>query len=252
MEIEKAKQAGGDAGGAEEAAKGGALTAAMKVILQKYKISVQRYWNATLVGPDVRKFLLSHGLIIAELAAKIAEVEGPAAAAKFSVRHLRVLKELTIVSHPTRTTEMLTPVQLNELDLACTNFGVAYRLSYDKILTVKGHIIEQHVSAFARRYGTCGAFGEYGIESLYPWDTRCRLITWTMRNPEARHKATMSLLRIKVMAPSTAATPKHKRVSKQAKNAATAAAAAAAAAAPGPVLGAGVATLLDIRRPARH
>ena len=249
VESEEAKQAGGDAGGAEGAAKGGVLTAAMKVILQKYKISVQRYWNATLVGPDVRKFLLSHGLIIAELAAKIAEVEGPAAAAKFSVRHLRVLKELTIVSHPTRTTEMLTPVQLSELDLACTNFGVAYRLSYDKILTVKGHIIEQHVSAFARRYGTCGAFGEYGIESLYPWDTRCRLITWTMRNPEARHKATMSLLRIKVMAPSTAATPKHKRVSKQAKNAATA---AAAAAAPGPVLGAGVATLLDIRRPARH
>jgi hypothetical protein len=40
----------------------------MKVILQKYKISVQRYWNATLVGPDVRKFLLSHGPIIAELA----------------------------------------------------------------------------------------------------------------------------------------------------------------------------------------
>ena len=51
------KQAGADAGGAEEAAKGDTLTAAMKVILQKYKISVQRYWNATLVGPDVRKFL---------------------------------------------------------------------------------------------------------------------------------------------------------------------------------------------------
>jgi hypothetical protein len=135
---------------------------------------------------------------------------------------------------------MLSPVQLNELDLACTNFGVAYctyRLSYDKILTVKGHIIEQHVSAFARRYETCGAFGEDGLESLHPWDTRCRLITRTMRNPEARHKATISHLQIKVMAPSTAAAPKHTRVSKQAKNAA---AAAAAAAAPGPVLGAWV------------
>jgi hypothetical protein len=94
---------------------------------------------------------LSHSSIIAELAAKIAEVEGPAAAAEFSVRHLRVLEELSILSHHTRTTEMLTPVQLNELDLACTNFGVAYRLSYDKIFTVKGHIIELHVSAFARR-----------------------------------------------------------------------------------------------------
>jgi hypothetical protein len=69
-----------------------------------------------------------------------------------------------------------------------------------------------------------------------------------MRNPEARHKATMSHLWIKVMAPSTAAAPKHTRVSKQAKNSA----AAAAAAAPGPVLGAGVATPLDIRSPARH
>ena len=109
MESEEAKQAGADAGGAEEAAKGGTLTAAMKAILQKYKISVQRYWNATFVGPDVRKFLLSHGPIIAELAAKIAEVEGPAAAAEFSVRHLRVWKELTIVSHHTRTTECSRP-----------------------------------------------------------------------------------------------------------------------------------------------
>jgi hypothetical protein len=216
VENEEAKQAGAEARGAEEAAKGGALTAAMKFILQKYKISVQRSWNATLVGPDVREFLLSYGPIIAELAAKIAKVEGPAAAAEFSVRHLRALKGLTNVSHHTRTTEMLTPVQLNELDLACTNFGVAYRLSYDKILTVKGHIIEQHGSAFARRYGTCGAFGEDGLKSLHPWDTRCRLITRTMRNPEARHKATMSHLRIKVMAPSPAAAPKHTRVSKQA------------------------------------
>jgi hypothetical protein len=123
------------------------------------------------------------------------------------------------------------------------------RLSYDKTLTVKGQIIEQHVSAFVRRYGTCGAFGEDFFESLHPLGTRCRLITRTMRKPEARHKATIPHLRIKVIAPSTAAAPKHTRVSKKANYAA---AAAAAAAAPGPVLGAGVATLLDIRSPARH
>ena len=69
--------------------------------------------------------------IIAELAAKIAEVEGPAAAAAFSAKHLRVLKELTVVSHHTRTTEMLTPLQLNELEDAYTKFGEASRESYD-------------------------------------------------------------------------------------------------------------------------
>ena len=56
----------------------------------------------------------------------------------------------------------------------------------------------------------------------------------------------MSHLQIKIIAPSTATAPKNTRVSKQAKTAA-----AAAAAAPGLDLGAGVATLLDIRSPAR-
>jgi hypothetical protein len=55
-----------------------------------------------------------------------------------------------------------------------------YRLSFDNILTVKGHIIEQHVSAFAWRYGTCGTFGEDGLASIHPWDTRCRLITFSL------------------------------------------------------------------------
>ena len=64
----------------------------------------------------------------------------------------------------------------------------------------EGHIVEQKVSVSARKYGTCGALGEDGLESLHPWDTRCRLITRTMRNPEARRKATMSHLSIKVRA----------------------------------------------------
>ena len=212
---------------------------------------MQRYWNATLVGPDVRKFLVNYEAIIKELAAKIAEVEGPVkgpvAAAAFSAKHLRVLKELTVVSRLTRTTEMLTALELNQLDLACKSFGDAFRLSYKKKLSPKGHIIEQHVPAFARRYGTCGAFGEDGLESLHPWDTRCRLITRTMRNPKARHQATSTHLLIKIMAPQGPSGPVHTRVSKKAKNAA----AAAAATALGPVLGAGVATPLDVCSPAR-
>ena len=35
----------------------GALTTLLRSALAKLGISVQRYWNATMVGPDVRKFL---------------------------------------------------------------------------------------------------------------------------------------------------------------------------------------------------
>ena len=53
VEAEEVAQAAKAAAEGENAAAGGhsQLTAAMKEILKVHHISVQRYWNATLVGP---------------------------------------------------------------------------------------------------------------------------------------------------------------------------------------------------------
>jgi len=42
----------------------------MQEILKEHHISVQRYWNATIVGPDVRRFLAAYVAIPEALAAK--------------------------------------------------------------------------------------------------------------------------------------------------------------------------------------
>jgi hypothetical protein len=75
------------------------LTAAIKEILKVHHISVQRYWNATLVGPDVRRFLTAYVAILEALAAKISGSKGAAAAAEFTATHSRVLEQLQVVSH---------------------------------------------------------------------------------------------------------------------------------------------------------
>jgi hypothetical protein len=62
VEAEKVAQAAKAGANSEEAAVGGALTAAVKEILKVQHMSVQRSWNATLVWPDVRRLLTSYGL----------------------------------------------------------------------------------------------------------------------------------------------------------------------------------------------
>ena len=47
------------------------------------------------------------------------------------------------MSHLTLTTDVLSALQLNQLELACISFGGAFRLSYpNHTLAVKGHIAE--------------------------------------------------------------------------------------------------------------
>ena len=47
------------------------------------------------------------------------------------------------MSHLTLTADVLSALQLNQLELACTSFGEAFRLSYpNHALAVKGYIVE--------------------------------------------------------------------------------------------------------------
>ena len=176
----------------------GELSAKFQTALKKFRISVQRYWNATLVGPDMRKFL-DHFLEILSLVSDlISEKLNAAVGAAFIETHARVLRPLAVVSTLTRTTERLTEVQMVLLEEACVEFGAAYRESYEKLLTPNACIIEVHVGPIVRRlHRWCGCTGEDGLEALHPWDTRCRLIVRSMRNPVAKHEAARMHLAVK-------------------------------------------------------
>lgn len=179
----------------------GELSAKFQAALKKFRISVQRYWNATLVGPDVRKFLDHFHEILKLVSGLISEKLNAAEGAAFYETHARVLRPLAVVSALTRTTEQLTEEQMVDLEEACAEFGAAYRLSYEKLLTPKAHIIEVHVGPIVRRlHGWCGCLGEDGLEALHPWDTRCRLIVRSMRNPVAKHEASQVHLAVKKFA----------------------------------------------------
>jgi hypothetical protein len=173
-------------------AREGKLVAAMKAALNKWGISVQRYWNATLVGPDCRRFLKHCTQILADIrAVMVLEKYGGAECDSFVKRHADVLRPLDVVLHETRKVRMLTVEERGALKTACGEFGTAWRVSYPlrAKLTPKGHIVEHHVWKYAEMYGTCGVFGEDGAEAIHVSDSACRRIVRQMRNPEARHKA---------------------------------------------------------------
>ena len=83
-DAEEVAQAAKAAADSEEAATGGALTAAIKEILKEHHISVQRYRNAAHVGPGVWRFLAAYVAILEALAAKIFASKGASAAAEFT------------------------------------------------------------------------------------------------------------------------------------------------------------------------
>ena len=76
----------------------------------------------------------------------VSEKLNAAVGTAFIEKHARVLKPLAVVSALTRTTERLTEPQMVTLEEACAEFGAAEfgaacRLSYEKLLTPKAHII---------------------------------------------------------------------------------------------------------------
>jgi hypothetical protein len=119
----------------------------------------------------------------------------------FTATHSRVFEQLQVVSHFTSAICMLSTLELSTLEHACTSFG--------EPLYAHGERPHRRAArgCVARKYVTRVAFGEGGLESSHPWDTRCRFITRAMRNPETRHRATMSHIGIKVRAHVPAPSP---------------------------------------------
>ena len=174
----------------------GELVALMKYVLGVHGISIQRYWNGALVGPDCRTLLEKHDEILGAIRQGIvAAGYGDADAKDFVHRHTALLKELEVVSRITRRVKgegesgLLLATERAELKRSCAAFGAAWRESYRRILTPKAHIVEVHVPWFVDHYGICGVFGEDGAEAVHVVDNLCRRLVRQMRNPEDRHKA---------------------------------------------------------------
>lgn len=73
---------------------------------------------------------------------------------------------------------------MNSKQAACAAWGRAFRAAYPDhaILTPKGHSVQKHVMFFARLYGTCGIFGEDGLEALHPMAAMARLVVRSVKN----------------------------------------------------------------------
>ena len=88
----------------------GTLVAAMKAALDSCGISVQRYWNATLVGPDCRRFLEKREEILGAIrAAMLSAKYWTPECDGFVQRHTSVLEPLDKVLHLTRKVNALCP-----------------------------------------------------------------------------------------------------------------------------------------------
>ena len=111
------------------------------------------------------------------MSGKIKEINGDAEAEDFVQRHSHVTAPLALVSNGTRRVTgsgadgLLSADENTELKEACAAFGVAWKASYDRPLTPKGHIVVAHVPWFVGEYGICGVFGEDGCEALHVLDS---------------------------------------------------------------------------------
>jgi hypothetical protein len=157
----------------------------LKIGLQQIKVSPQTYWKGTMVGRDARRFCDRHE----ELYGYLREMVMTSAAAeetdKNLFRDLQVATNLlNIVSPLIRSTRILELSERNALKDGCAKLGAQLRKL--KRLTVKGHILEDHIPMLVDRYGTCGRFLEDGIEALHPLDHECRILQ-TPSEPKRCH-----------------------------------------------------------------
>ena len=147
---------------------------------------IQVYWNGTMVGHDIRKFLASFEEILARIAAKIASIQRTEKAEGVLQRHTSCLRPLNVISHLTRKAELLTA------------WPAAFQADYPDhiILTPKGIVIEEP-HAFCAKIWSLGIFGEDGAEALHPMEAKARLIARSVKNAVRRHKAILGHLAVK-------------------------------------------------------
>jgi hypothetical protein len=167
-----------------EKPKEGVLYLEWKAALRAQGICMEVYWSDSHVGPAIRSFLENWEEILQRLRAKTASIHGQGKADEFYQRHSSILDHLSVVSHLTRKVEMLSAQELDELEAACAAWGRAFRAAYPDhaILTPKGHSAQKNVIFFARLYGTCGIFGEDGLEALHPMAAMARLVVRSVKN----------------------------------------------------------------------
>ena len=199
-EADSAETEAADTEGGTKKPKGGPCTAELQMAMASKNCYVQRYWGNTLVGGDCESFTDNHEEIMMQVRLKIHEIfpDGDVAT-QFYDRHVAVLAPLLVVSRLSRAVAMLSDQQIEgELGPACIALPKALRASYPDhdILTIKGHLVEDHYMDFARHYGTLGVFAEDGMEAYHPMDSRFRLLVRTMRNAVQRHKAFMGHMTI--------------------------------------------------------
>ena len=105
----------------------GALVGLMKHVLGTHGISVQRYCNGALVGPDCRRLLENHEAILEAIRQGMVAARHSGGDAKdFVNRHTSVMKELVVVSSFTRRVNGAGAGGLfsdAELKRACAAFG---------------------------------------------------------------------------------------------------------------------------------
>ena len=105
----------------------GALVGLMKHVLGTHGISVQRYWNGALVGPDCRRLLENHEAILEAIRQGMVAARHSGGDAKdFVNQHTSVMKELVVVSSFTRRVNGSGAGGLfsdAELKRACAAFG---------------------------------------------------------------------------------------------------------------------------------
>ena len=79
-------------------------------------ISVQRYWNGALVGPDCRRLLEKNDVILEDIRkGMVAARYGKTEARDFVNRHSAVLKELAVVSSIMRRVKGAGPGEEHQL-----------------------------------------------------------------------------------------------------------------------------------------
>ena len=176
-----------------------------KKLLRLFGIHIQRYWNGTMVGPDVRRFLKHRNDIYTQIQNKI-NASGKAGHADFAARHLAVLGPLAVVCHLSRAMRVLDLGERQELITASKEFARAWRVSFPERqrLTIKGHLIEDHIPKEILKHGSLGFFAAEACESFHAVDNKTRRMLRTVTNPEAFAEAMLKYrTQYQMLAPET-------------------------------------------------